>query len=304
MSISRSGHIVVATSGSAASQSAITYAAREADDRGLALEVVHVVTPSVPVAPYGPGPDVELRHAGKELLARGEHLAAEVAPHLDVTTTLLTGSRPDAIVHHAEGAELLVIGALQHDLFGRLWSGSTVMGIAARATCPVIIVPEGGPRTPTRQVLVGLKSTRHAERLLATAFAVASQTRSELRIVHAWHLMSPYDEAIAERLPAPAWEIEEGRAIDGLLIDLRMAYPDVQVEVDVVHGQPGHTLAEASRDADLLVISRPVHGGFVHHLGATARAAIRESACPVLVVPPVDHDRQDEHAPQQSALAP
>jgi nucleotide-binding universal stress UspA family protein len=303
MSTSRRGRIVVATSGSSASQSAITYAAHQADDRGLPLEVVHVVTPSVPVGPYGVGPDVELRHAGQELLARGEHLARTVAPRLDVTTTLLIGSRPDAIVHHADGAELLIIGALQHDLFGRLWSGSTVMGIAARASCPVIVVPEREPRTPTRQVLVGLKSTRQAEHLLATAFAVASQTRSGLRIVHTWHLMSPYDEAIAERLPAPRWETEEAAVIEGLLIDLRMAYPDVQVQVDVVHGQAAHVLVEASRDADVLVISRPVHGSLVHHLGATARAVIRDSVCPLLVVPP-HHDRQDEHAVVESALAP
>jgi nucleotide-binding universal stress UspA family protein len=60
------------------------------------------------------------------------------------------------------------------------------------------------------------------------------------------------------------------------------------VRVDLVHGQPGNILVEASREADVLVISRPVHGGFVHHLGAAARAVLREASCPVLVVPPGD----------------
>ena len=149
-----------------------------------------------------------------------------------------------------------------------------------------------------------MKSTRHAEHLLATAFAVASQTQSELRIVHAWHMVSPYDEAIAHRVATPDWEKDEARAIEGVLIDLRMAYPDVQVHVDVVHGQPGFTLVAASRQADLLVISRPAHGGFVHYLGATARAVIRESGCPILMVPPLDETQGVEHVRTESVRAP
>ena len=304
MSTSRTGRVLVATSGSAASRSAITYAAREAATRGLTLEIVHVVTPVIAAGPFGVAPNLELRCAGREVLANGEELAHRVAPHLDVTTTLLTGSRADAIVHHARDADLLVVGSPPHDLIGRLWTGSTVTGTAARAACPVAVIPPGGRRPVPRQVLVGLKSTRHVDHLLATAFAVANQHQSELRIVHAWHLMSPYDEAIAERLPTPEWEAEEGRAIDGLLIDLRMAYPDVQVRIDLVHGQAAFTLVEASRAADVLVISRPVHGGFVHHLGATARAVIREAASPVLVVPPLDETRESEHLRSEPALAP
>ena len=176
MSTSRSGRVVVATSGSPDSQSAIAYAAEAAAFRGLPLEVVHVVTPVVAVGPYGGSPDLALRRAGREVLARGEKLARRVAPHLDVSTTLLTGSRPDAIVHHTRDADLLVVGAPPHDLLARLWTGSTVTGTAARAACPVAIVPPGERRPGTRPVLVGLKSTRHADHLLATAFAVASQT--------------------------------------------------------------------------------------------------------------------------------
>lgn len=304
MNTSRTGRVVVATSGSATSHSAITYAAHEAASRGMLLDVVHVVTPTVSVGPYGVAPDVVVRRDGHELLAHGEQVARRVEPHVEVTTTLLTGARPDAIVRHAEGAELLVVGAPPRDLIGRLWTGSAVTGTAARATCPVAIIPPGKTLAPTHQVLVGLKSTRHADHLLATAFAVANQTHSELRILHAWHLMTPYDEAIAERLPTPEWEAEESRAIDGLLIDLRMAYPNVHVRIDLVHGQPAHTLVEAMRGADVLVISRPIHGGFVHHLGATARAVIREAARPVLVVPPLDQTREVEHVRTEPALAP
>jgi len=295
--------VVVATSGSAASQAAISFAAGEAVQRGLPLEIVHVVAPTLPVGPYASAPDAAVRSSGNEVLAHGEALAHRDRPHLDVTTRLLVGSRADAVVKHAAGADLLVVGAPPHDLMERLWTGSTVYGVAARASCPVTIVPPGAPVPPSHEVLVGLKSTRHVSHLLATAFAVAAQRQADLRIVHAWHMTSPYDEAIAERVPPPEWEREQVTAIDGLLMDLRMLHPEVRVHVEVTHGQAAFTLATASKNADLLVISRPAHGGFVHYLGATAHAVIRESACPVLVVPPLDESHGVEHVRADSVLA-
>jgi nucleotide-binding universal stress UspA family protein len=308
MSTRRAGRVVVATSGSAASRSAITYATREAVGRGLPLEIVHVIPSTMPVGPYGGAPDAVVRRSGRELLDLGEQLARRTDSHVLVVTTLLTGSRVDALVHHSEGADLLVVGAPPHDLLERLWTGSTVTGTAARARCPVAIVPprpdDAPPPTPTRTVVVGLKSTRRAGYLLSTAFAVAAQQQAELRVVHAWHLTSPYDEAVAGRVPTPDWETEEGRSIEGQLIDLRMAYPEVQVDVELVHGQAAYTLVAASHEADVVLISRPAHGGFVHYLGATARAVIREAACPVLVVPPLDETKGVEHARTESAMAP
>jgi len=304
MSTSRTGCVLVATSGSAASKSAITFAARTAATRGRRLELVHVVPPTVPVGPYAVAPGVAVRQAGREVLASGEELAHRTEPRVAVVTSLLIGSRPDAIVDKGHDADLIVVGAPPLDLMGRLWTGSTVTGVAARATCPVAIVPADCEESVKGQVVVGLKGTRHADALLAAGFAVAAQTGSELRIVHAWQMLSPYDNAVAERLPTPEWELGEGRAIEAMLIDLRMAYPTVAVRVDLVHGQPANVLVEASREADLLVISRPVHGGFVHHLGAAARAVIREAHCPVLVVPPRDIPVQQGCVDDVVAVAP
>jgi nucleotide-binding universal stress UspA family protein len=286
MSTSRIGRVLVATSGSASSKSAITFAARTAASRGLALELIHVVTPTVSVGPYAVAPDVVVRQAGREVLARGEQLARQVVPDIEVVSTLVIGARPDAIAQKTHGADLVVVGAPPHDLIGRLWTGSTVTGVAARSACPVAIIPARDEEPRHHRVLVGVKTTDHAHELLAAAFAVASQTGSELRIIHAWRLLSPYDNAVADRLPVPEWELGEQRAIEAMLIDLKMAYPTVTVHVDLVHGQAAHELVHASELADVLVISRPRHGGFVHHLGATARAIIREGRCPILIVPP------------------
>jgi nucleotide-binding universal stress UspA family protein len=175
MSTSRTGRVLVATSGSAASQSAIAFAAHAAAARGLTLEIVHVVPPTVAVGPYGLDPDLVVRQAGREVLGHGRVLALRAEPDVDVTTTLPVGSRPEAIVDTGREADLIVVGGHPHDLMERLWTGSTVSGVAARATCPVAVVPSDHVEPESHQVVVGLKSTEHVGELLRAAFS--SQTR-------------------------------------------------------------------------------------------------------------------------------
>ncbi len=294
------GRVVAATSGTPASRAAVAYAAHRARESGLPLELVHVVPAYFPVGPLPTVPDVQLRRTAQDVLDRACDLVEATVPGLAVTTKVVMGSRVDALVRHTEDAALLVVGAAPQGMLERVWTGSTVTGIAARSTCPVVIVPTSpGHLAPTGRILVGLKRPRHADRLLANAFALAHQARAQLVILHAWHLMSPYDDAITVRAGDPAWTTEQTLLIEERLIDLRMSYPDVEVQVDLVHGQAAYALVTQSTQADLLLISRPAHGGLVHHLGATARAVLRESACPVGVVPPapVDADAApwDEH---------
>ncbi|MGC4112082.1 MAG: universal stress protein [Nocardioides sp.] len=303
MSTNRTSRVMVATSGSEASLAAVAHGAREAAARGTALELVHVVPAAVVGAPYAGTALPALRESGQRVLARGTELVERLAPHVPVTTTLLIGSRAEALVHHAEGADLLVVGTAPHDVVGRLWDGSTVVGVAARAACPVLVVPPHASEQPPGRVLVGLKDTERSEHLLAEAFALARQTQSGLRIVHAWHLASPYDEAIAERLPTPEWERHELASIEAELIDYRMTYPEVQVEVALVHGHPATIMLHESSAADVVVITRPAHGGYVHHLGRTARALIRDSACPVLVIPPTREAVAVADRPAETSLA-
>jgi len=55
----------------------------------------------------------------------------------------------------------------------------------------------------------------------------------------------------------------------------------------VHHGKGAQTLVEASRHAELVVVSRRGQGGFVNLLlGSTADQVVRYSACAVLVVRP------------------
>ena len=300
-----SNRVVVATDGSRASRAAVVYAAQEASARGLALEVVTVMPTFLPSGPFPVAPDPSMRHAAHAVLDEGLDAARAAVPGLDVTTTLLLGSRVDALVRHTREAALLTVGAPPHGLAERLWTGSTVTGTAARVRCPFVIVPpEPVSERRLHRVVVGLKGSEHAEHLLGAAFAEARQTQSDLVVVHAWRLVSEYDDEIAERITTPERVQEMVRSIEDSMIDLRMTYPEVQVEVEVVHGQAAYALVAQSAEADLLIISRPAHGGFVHHLGSTARAVIRGAVCPIEVVPPFAETLYVEHLDHATALVP
>jgi nucleotide-binding universal stress UspA family protein len=291
MSNLTTARVVVATSGSPTSQAAVEYAAEEASNRGVPLEIVHVVWPTATVGPLPGSPDVLVREAGWQLLGTAKEQALSVAPDLRVTMSLLTGSRADCLVHRTREADLLVLGAPPYDLADRIWLGSTITGTASRAACPVVVVPRGGSVHPrSGVVLVGLKHASGDEQLIAAAFAVARQSQASLRIVH------------AEPVPGSDVGAHQALAIQDRLIDFRMAYPEVQVDVEVVREHPVTALRERARTADLLLISRPRHGGSLHHLGATARALLRETACPVEVVPPRVRTQPGEGVAADSAV--
>lgn len=280
--------VVAATDGSRGSHAAIGYAALEAGARGLPLEIVTVMPAYLPAGPFPVGPDASMRRAAHTLLDEGLAVARATAPDLEVTTTLVLGSRVDTLVHHTRDAALLALGAPERGLAERLWTGSIVCGTAARVRCPLVVVPPD-PAVPRRhlgRIVVGLKASQRAEHLLGSAFAVARHTQSDLVVVHAWRMLSGYDDAIAARTTGPERVTELVRSVEDSMADLRMAYPGVQVQVEVVQGPAAPALVTRSAEADLLLVSRPAHGGFAHPLGATARAVIREATCPVEVVPP------------------
>ncbi len=142
--------VVAATDGSRGGRAAVVYAAQEARTRGLPLEVVTVMPAHLPAGPFPVVPDASIRHGAHKVLDEALDVALATVPGLDVTTTLLLGSRVDALVHHTREAALLAVGAPPHGLAERLWTGSTVTGTAARVRCPLVIVPPEPVRTGAR----------------------------------------------------------------------------------------------------------------------------------------------------------
>ncbi|MBA2953238.1 universal stress protein [Nocardioides sp. MAH-18] len=284
-------HVVVGVDGSSDNLGAVRYAVAEAAAREAVLRLVHVVPDYLPVSPMFPLTPDELMETGTIILQESATLARASDPTVRVEGRLCCGTRSVRLAEAAEHAALLVVGRDARPLSHRLLRGDLATGVAARAKVPVVVVPATWEPERRGVVLVGVKAPKHAAELLAVAFATASRAGAKLVVVHAWKLPSAYDDIIEARVDTESWRREATLEVEALLRDGRTAYPDVEVEVRIVHDHAGHALVEASRAADLLVIVRREHGvPAALHLGSTARTVLHAAHCPVEVVVPT-HER-------------
>mgnify|MGYP003392118168 FL=1 len=167
--------IVVGIDGSSASSAAIRFAAHEAKRLGGGIHLVHVVPNYEPVTPMFPLAPPDLVETGREILAGAEEDALDLLAPGQVTTSLLNGPRVAALVDEAKRARLVVLGAERRPAIDRLLTGSTVYGVAAHASCPVIAVPpEWSADVEHHSIVVGVKSAEDSADLVRRAFEIAA----------------------------------------------------------------------------------------------------------------------------------
>jgi len=290
----RSAHqshdVVVGVDGTLASVNAVRYARAEAARYGGEVDVFHVVPDYVPIAGMYPVSPDDMKAAGRAALRSTLDQLGPVPGDVPMRTHVQQGCVVSSLAVAGNGARGIVVGCDRRPVSMRLLTGNVSTGVAARATVPVVSVPESWRADqPTGVVLVGVKRTDRAGALLAEAFAVAHDQRSRLLVLHAWRLPAGYDDIIADRVAVHDWEQRADRELDRLVAPWQRRYPDVEVEFRIVHDQAAHALVTASQQADELVIMRRAHGlPAAAHLGSTARTVLLYAHCPVRVVPGVD----------------
>lgn len=280
--------VVIGVDGSDANEGALRYGVEEARRTGASLKLVHVVPDYVPISPMMPLTPSELTETGTAVLRQAQEQVRALAPDLEVEGWLHHGTRPVQLAHAAEHAQVVVVGRDNRPLLERLLRGDTAAGVAARSSVPMVLVPADWTSGPAKGVvLVGVKSPSHSTALLGDAIALAAERGARLVVLHAWKLPSGYDDIIETRVAADDWRRQSIEEMEALLTDWRVSFPEVEVEIRVVHDHPSFALVEASAEADVVVLVRRAHGvPAATHLGGTARAVLRSAHCPVRVVPP------------------
>lgn len=280
--------VVIGVDGSEANAGALRYGVEEARRTGASVKLVHVVPDYVPISPMMPLTPSELTETGASVLRHAEEQVRQLAPDLEVEGWLHHGTRPVQLANAAERAQVVVVGRDNRPLLERLLRGDTAAGVAARSSVPMVLVPADWTPGPERGVvLVGVKSPSHSTALLGDAIGLAAERGAKLVVLHAWKLPSGYDDIIETRVAADDWRRQSIDEMEALLKDWRVSFPDVEVEIRVVHDHPSFALVEGSAEADVVVLVRRAHGvPAATHLGGTARAVLRSAHCPVRVVPP------------------
>ncbi|MEW1905813.1 universal stress protein [Streptomyces sp. NPDC086147] len=281
--------VTVGLDGSEQSLAAARWAAEEAVLREVPLRLVHVE--EWPAAPEIPAS--HLRAAAERiegLLREAAERARKDHPGLEVHGEQVQGRAAEKLTAAANEADLMVLGSRGLGGLTGFLVGSVSLAVVGAASRPVVLVRAEraeGDREPSDGIVVGVDVHHPCEPLLAFSFAEAARRGLPLRFLHSWTLPPAYGYAAAVD-PSAGVELGDRLAaeLDGLLEPWRRRYADVEVSSGAVVGSPAHQMAEAAREADLVVVGR--RGRKVplgSHVGHVAHAVIHHSPAPVAVVP-------------------
>ena len=281
--------VVVGVDGSEESLLAAEWAAMQARRHGLSLRIVSAPATLPRMHAYQAVPATvadALRGMSERALDVAAVRADEVAPGLEITTSLLSGAPAVAVAGSGSDAAMLVVGIRGTGGFAAMALGSVSRYAAVRAPCPVIVVRQPNMAVH-REVAVGIRDPENPTAALTFAFEEATARRADLVVVHAWSwfpssLRGPAGQDAIDTPFHPEQICEEAdRSLSATVEQWQGKYPDVQVRHDVIHGHPGHVLANYSIRADLLVIGRHGDAG----IGSVQHALLGHARGPVAVVP-------------------
>ncbi|MGW8846313.1 universal stress protein [Streptomyces xiamenensis] len=217
----------------------------------------------------------------RNVLAAAQQRATKRRPEVKVSTEVVTHPPVAALLAEARGAFVVVVGSRGRGQLAGMLLGTVGLGVAARATCPVVVVRGSAPAREGyyQQVVAAVKDEGHPA-AVEFAFQEAGARRCAVRAVHAW--LAPAEGGTGQ---------EDEETVASLLTRSlargRELHPEVRVEEQPLRGPARSELLTAAESADLLVLGaheRRTPVGL--QLGLTSHALLQHAACPVAVIPP------------------
>jgi nucleotide-binding universal stress UspA family protein len=265
---------------------AAMWAARQAVDLGLPLQLIHALDLGAAVGYYSEASDVRatLRESGAKLLTDVTRRVQEQFPALRVDTELVEPSAPEALVAASASDKLIVTGTRGHGGFAGLLIGSVSLKLAVHAHGPAVVVRGEQAGEPLDEIVLGLEPGE-AQPPIRYAFATAAALGATVHVVRAWLPHPAYagryvfeDAELAER--------EQRVEAEALIKDAQERYPDVRVTLDVVRGNAVPMLIEAARGCRLLVVGShrrraPLSVG----AGYVLQGLLSHAPTPIAIVP-------------------
>lgn len=293
------GPVVVGINADGDKTGALVFAADEARRLGVQVRLVHAAHQILP--PSGETVLVtyqSLAEVAEAILSGARHALAEIAPDVLVETVAQVGGPVDVLVTLSEQASMLVLQHRSMSRVGRIFTGSTSVGVALRAHCPVVSVPAAWSPEREGRVTVGVDEYGGPAHVLEAAFNEAAARGASLTVVHAWRLDRPYAELITAGDDRPEWLAAARRHLQEAMAPWQTRFPDVPVKIEVRHEWSAEALVDASTASDLVVLGRRGSRAPRFALGSLARTLIAYSKCPVAVVPePDDREQPDASDP-------
>lgn len=281
--------VIVGYDGSAEADAALRYGVAEAVARQADLVLVNAVDDLVLSSAWGVVFDVEtIREAARQILKTAVDQAIELGMPADRLRQDVELGNPAAVLaRHSEEASLIVVGRNSVAEGERIFVGSTAVGVASTAHCPVVVVGiDHLERTERRsRIGVGVNTAAKGEAALEWALQECQAKGGAVRVISIakaaagrWFGGGLVPPEVREEL----LKVTRDRVAD-MIAPLASAYPEVPIEVDVSYGSPLDVLVPKTDELDLLVVGvQPAFPSYT--IGGTTRGLMAHSRCPVVTI--------------------
>jgi nucleotide-binding universal stress UspA family protein len=269
--------IIAGYDGSAGSDEALRWAAREACARGTVLTICLAWPPDDLALLGDPGVHDRARERGEEILARGARSLGSVLDPTDVRTVLTGGPPARVLCERSRSADMVVVGSHGHGGLAGSLLGSVSWRVASHGQGRIVVVR--GRWRPVNQspgpVVAGVDGSPESQ--AALVFAVEEAALRDVPMIAVCAL------ADAPGLLGATSRMEEN--FSRVVTPQEKEHPEVAVLRQVVFGPPRTALLAAAAEAQMLVVgSRGLGGLDGMSLGSVAATLLQHSPCPVAVV--------------------
>jgi nucleotide-binding universal stress UspA family protein len=288
--------ILVAVDGSAESDGAVRWAAREAVMRDAAVTLMHVIAPVEvrwPVRYLQASFDEWQEDNAQDVIEQAQETLHASLGHAKPPAVLAVVKRSavaGTLINASRKAQMVVVGSRGMGALGRAVLGSVSSALVHYAHCPVAVVHTDEAQTSDRTspVLLGVDGSPASEAATELAFDEASRRRVDLVALHVWSDVGVFS---IRGVDWRRYEAEGHGVLARSLAGWQEKYPDVHVRRRIVCDQPARWLIDESKDAQLVVIGSHGRGGFKGMLlGSVSAAVARGAKAPVIVVRPTLDD--------------